>query len=226
MWFTWSLRYMCWEVWEEKAINRRLASFVLSWNNPRAGALCLMASRTQVGSEGAPAPTRGALSISAMAPNSVRTFRIDDRWLRTGKWALKLTGMSVPASAISARCVGSNACARSTCSMWWPAVSLVALCSADVRVPFKSREYFSRGAAIHDPIEGGTPVRQPNVEPSNKLELVPPSDLLLGALRLRGAKDGDDLTRLDRRRTLGPLQVHLVLCRYEAPYTDQQQEHR
>jgi len=101
-----------------------------------------------------------------------------------------------------------------------PLIPLVTLCGAHVGVPFESVEYLSRGAAIHDPIEGGTPVRQPDVEPSNKLQLVPSSDLLLGALRLRGSKDCNDLSRLCRRRT--QLQVHLVLCRYEGPSTDQQ----
>jgi hypothetical protein len=41
-----------------------------------------------------------------------------------------------------------------------------------VRVPFESVEYLSGGAAIDNPIEGGAPVRQPDVEPSNKLQLV------------------------------------------------------
>src|SRR5215831_1913551 len=105
-------------------------------------------------------------------------------------------------------------------------IPLVALCGAHVGVPFESVEYLGRGAAIHDPVERGAPVRQPDVEPSNKLQLVPSSDLLLGALRLRGTKDCNDLSRLCRRRIGDPLQVHRVLCGYEAPNPNQQRDYR
>jgi len=105
-------------------------------------------------------------------------------------------------------------------------IPLVALCGTHVGVPFESIEYLSRGAAIHDPVERGAPVRQPDVEPSNKLQLVPSSDLLLGPLRLRGTKDCNDLSRLCRRRTGDPLQVHRVPCGYEAPNPNQQRDYR
>src|SRR5215475_4365080 len=111
-------------------------------------------------------------------------------------------------------------------SMRRPTISHVALCGAHVGVPFKSSEYLCRGAAIHDSIEGGAPVRQPDVEPSSKLQLVAFSDLLLGALRRRRTKDCNDLTRLYGRRTEAPLQVHLVLCGHETPNTNQQREYR
>src|SRR5262245_31259907 len=81
-------------------------------------------------------------------------------------------------------------------SMWRPTLSLVALCSTHVGVTFEGGEYLCRGAAVHDPIESSTPVRQPDVEPSNKLQLVAFSELLLGALRLRGTKDCNDLSWL------------------------------
>src|SRR5215475_5869881 len=83
-----------------------------------------------------------------------------------------------------------------TWSMWRPTISHVALCGAHVGVPFESGEYLFRGAAIDDPIEGGAPVRQPDVEPSDELQLVSSCDLLLGAHRRRRTKDCNDLTRL------------------------------
>src|SRR5262252_167395 len=115
---------------------------------------------------------------------------------------------------------------RAIWSMWRPTISLVALCSAHVGVAFESGEHLCRGAAIHDPIEGGASVGQADVEPSNELQLVPFSDLLLGALRLRGTKDCNDLSGLYRLRTDVPLHVHRVLCGYEAPSTNQQREYR
>ena len=123
----------------------------------------------------------------------------------------------------SLKCRGLAALSRyQLCRHCWsmrrPTISHVTLCGAHVGVPFKSIEYLCRGAAIHDSIEGGAPVRQPDVEPSNKLQLVPFSDLLLGALRRRWTKDCDDLTRLYGRRT------ELVLCEHETPNTNQQRE--
>src|SRR5215470_6744354 len=90
-------------------------------------------------------------------------------------------------------------------SMWRPTISLVALCSTHVGVTFEGGEYLCRGAAVHDPIESSAAVRQPDVEPSNKLQLVAFSDLLLGALRFRGTKDCNDLSWLYRLRTDVPL---------------------
>src|SRR5262249_27865651 len=107
-----------------------------------------------------------------------------------------------------------------------PSISLVALCGLHVGVALESVEYLSSGAAIHDPKEGGARVRQPDVEPSNKLQLVPSSDFLLGAVRLRGTKDCNDLSRLCRCRTWAHRQVHLVLCGYEAPNPNQQRDYR
>src|SRR5215813_1910898 len=135
------------------------------------------------------------------------------------------TGGRDQRESVGSVCAQFGAGVRFTWSMLRPTISLVALCGAHVGVPFESGEYLSRGAAIHDPIEGGAPVRQPDVEPSNKLQLVPSGDLLLGALRLRGTKDCNDLSRFYRCRTRVPLQVHLVLCGYEAPSTNQQCEY-
>jgi len=58
--------------------------FVLPRNNHRADTLSLWPtrSRTPVGSERAPTPTRGALSISGMAPRAYRPSR--SRILRQG----------------------------------------------------------------------------------------------------------------------------------------------
>jgi len=138
-----------------------------------------------------------------------RDERTGERHQREIRWACSQIGAGV----------------RST-SMWRPTVSLVALCVAHVGVPFEGGEYLGRGAAVHDPIEGGASVRQPGVEPSNKLQPVPSSHLLLGTLRLRGTKDCNDLTRFCRRRSEAPLQVHRVLCGYQAPNTNQQRGYR
>src|SRR5215471_4961282 len=109
-------------------------------------------------------------------------------------------------------------------SMRRPTISHVALCGADLGVPFKSGEYLCGGAAIDDAIEGGARVR-PDVEPSDELQLVSSSDLLLGALRHRRAKDCNDLTRLNRRRTAA-LRQQPLHCGYEAPNTNQHREYR
>jgi hypothetical protein len=76
--------------------------FVLPRNNHRADALSLWPtrSRTRVGSERAPTRTRGALSISAMAQYKPPRSKILGQGCYAGS---NLTGMSVPANAISAR---------------------------------------------------------------------------------------------------------------------------
>src|SRR6516165_7508250 len=101
-----------------------------------------------------------------------------------------------------------------------PTISHVALCGAHVGVPFESGEYLCRGAAIDDPIEGGARVR-PDVEPSDELQLVSSSDLLLGPLRHGRTKDCNDLTRLYRRRTEA-LRQRPPRSGCEAPNTNQQ----
>ena len=89
-------------------ISRGLVSFfVLRRNNHRADALSLRPtrSRTRVGSERAPTPTRGALWISAMAPRAYKPPR--SKILGQGCYVgFNLTGMSVPAEAISANPLG------------------------------------------------------------------------------------------------------------------------
>ena len=108
-------------------------------------------------------------------------------------------------------------------SMRRPTISHVALCGAHVGVPFESGEYLCSGAAIDDPIEGS--FRRPDVEPSDELQLVSSSDLLLGALRRRWTKNCNDLTRLYRRRTEA-LRQQPSHCGCEAPNTNQQPEYR
>ena len=110
-----------------------------------------------------------------------------------------------------------------TWSMWRPTISHVALCGAHVGVPFESGEYLCSGAAIDDPIEGS--FRRPDVEPSDELQLVSSSDLLLGTLRRRWTKNCNDLTRLYRRRTEA-LRQQPSHCGCEAPNTNQQREYR
>ena len=104
---------------------------------------------------------------------------------------------------------GGSPDARAVVALRWnppgqcePTISHVALCGTHVGVPFESGEYLCRGAAIVDPIERGAPVRRPEVEPSDEVQLVSTSDLLLGAFRRRRTRDCNDLTRLYRRRTV------------------------
>src|SRR5262245_7016816 len=118
-----------------------------------------------------------------------------------------------------------GASVRSNCSMWRQTISLVALRGAHAGVLFESGEHRSRGAAVHDPIEGGASARQPAVEPSNNLHPAALADLRLGTFRPRGTEACNDLSRLYGRRTKAPLQVHLVLCGHEAPSTPQQREY-
>src|SRR5262249_4269044 len=132
-----------------------------------------------------------------------------------------IDGLSRP---VNSGCATQTELTPATWSIRRRLIALVALCGAHVGVPFESVEYLSGGAAIHDPIEGSAPVLQPDVEPSNKLQLVPSSDLLLGAVRLRGTKDCNDFNWLCRRRTLTQRQVHLVFCGYEAPNPNQHRD--
>ena len=71
------------------------------------------------------------------------------------------TGESHERESVGPVCGQFGASVRSTWSMWRRAISLVALCGAHVGVPFESVEYFSRGAAIYDSIEGGAPFVNP-----------------------------------------------------------------